>query len=199
LSTPQEWDEAAGTFDEAPDHGLRDPEIRAAWSGLLLEHLPPAPSTILDLGCGTGTLSVLLAELGYLVTALDSSLGMLQQAAAKARRAEVDVDFQLGDVVAPPVEGTFDVLLCRHVLWSLPSPAEVLAQWRSMLRPGGRLILVEGLWSTGAGLTASDLRPMVELAVGETTLIRLTDPALWGGAIDDERYLLRATEKGDAR
>lgn len=55
------WDRQAATFDEDPDHGLRDPLVREAWTSLLLPLLPPAPASVVDLGCGTGSLSVLLA------------------------------------------------------------------------------------------------------------------------------------------
>ena len=46
------WDEAE-TFDEAADHGLRDPATRTAWQRLLLPLLPEYPQAIADLGCGT--------------------------------------------------------------------------------------------------------------------------------------------------
>ena len=47
----------APAFDEAPDHGLLDADVRAAWRDLLLGVLPPAPAAVADLGCGTGTLA----------------------------------------------------------------------------------------------------------------------------------------------
>src|SRR6185503_11553456 len=49
------WDGAAAGFDEAADHGLRDPAVRAAWRALLANLLPPAPAAVLDMGCGTGS------------------------------------------------------------------------------------------------------------------------------------------------
>lgn len=196
MTSVREWDEAAASFDDEPDHGLRDPTLRAEWTALLLGVLPEASATVLDLGCGTGTLSVLLAEHGYDVTGLDSSLGMLDQARAKADSAGVDVNFVHGDAATPDRASRYDVLICRHVLWALPDPEQVLRQWRGLLAPAGRLVLIEGLWSTGAGMTAETLQPMVERAVGPTDLIRLTDPALWGKDIDDERYLLTATRRG---
>src|SRR6201995_958193 len=49
------WDEQAAAFDTEPDHGLRDPVVRAAWAALLHELLPPAPAAVVDLGCGTGS------------------------------------------------------------------------------------------------------------------------------------------------
>ena len=73
------WDAQASTFDDEPDHGLRDAHVRDAWRSLLLSVLPARPSTVVDLGCGTGSLTVLLAESGYDITGIDASL---EQAAA---------------------------------------------------------------------------------------------------------------------
>jgi hypothetical protein len=49
-------------------------------------------------------------------------------------------------------------------------------------------LLVEGHWSTGAGLTAEETRALVRRHRREAEVERLDDPALWGRAIDDERY-----------
>jgi 2-polyprenyl-3-methyl-5-hydroxy-6-metoxy-1,4-benzoquinol methylase len=63
------WDAEAEAFDEAADHGLRDPEVRRAWAELLLPLLDRPGLHVADLGCGTGTLSLLLAAGGgHLVT-----------------------------------------------------------------------------------------------------------------------------------
>ena len=65
------WDSEAPAFDDEPDHGLRDPIIRKAWKNRLIQWLPPSPGaglSVLDVGCGTGSLSVLLASLGHHVT-----------------------------------------------------------------------------------------------------------------------------------
>ncbi|MDQ3276431.1 MAG: class I SAM-dependent methyltransferase [Actinomycetota bacterium] len=56
------WDGQSATFDAQPDHGLLDPAVRAAWAQLLLPLMPPAPASVVDLGCGTGSLAVLLAQ-----------------------------------------------------------------------------------------------------------------------------------------
>lgn len=185
------WDSEAPAFDEAPDHGLLDPAVRAAWRALLLGVLPPAPITVADLGCGTGTLALLLAGEGYRVDALDFSPAMVARAEEKLAGSTATV--RLGDAADPGLApGSVDVVLCRHVLWALPDPVEVVRRWVSALRPGGRLVLVEGNWVTGAGLTAERCAEIVGGVCSQVEVRHLPDPALWGREIEDERYLLLA-------
>lgn len=186
------WDTAAATFDEDADHGLRDPAVRSAWGRLLLPLLPEVPASVLDLGCGTGSLAVLLAEAGHHVQGLDASPAMLAAARAKSAAAAVMFGLVEGDAADPPfVAGCADVVLCRHVLWALPDPAAVVGRWSRLLRPGGRLLLVEGRWSTGAGLFAAACRDLVGQHGRSVTVRQLGgDSTLWGRDVDDERYLL---------
>ncbi|TQM79899.1 methyltransferase family protein [Saccharothrix saharensis] len=185
------WDERAATFDREPDHGLLDPEVRRAWADLLLPLVPLAPVSIVDLGCGTGSLAVLLAEAGYEVHGVDLSGRMVAAAREKARVAGVRADFAQGDAADPPSPAaSFDVVLARHVLWALPDPGAALARWVDLLKPGGLLLLVEGRWSTGAGLPAARTRELVLAVRAQAEVEHLTDPALWGRAIEDERYLV---------
>ena len=188
------WDEAAPAFDDEPYHGLRDPQVRAAWTALLQTCLPAAPASILDVGCGTGSLSVLLAELGYIVTGIDSSSAMLGLAAAKAAAAGVPVSFRLMDAAEPHLTPhQFAAVICRHVLWALPNQTQVLQHWMKLLQPHGRLVLIQGFWHTGAGLIARDLE--AALPPGLTLAARLNlsaQPELWGRVVTDERYALLA-------
>lgn len=188
------WDHEAETFDDAPDHGLRSPVARRAWADLLLPLVAEDSARVADLGCGTGTLSVLLAEHGHHVSGVDFSPRMVEVARAKSAAAGVDATFVEADASEPPLPvGAFDVVLSRHVLWAMPDPAEALRNWIALLRPGGRLVLVEGRWHTGAGLSAVHARRLVETAdLRRVTVRRLDDPQLWGAEISDERYLLAA-------
>ena len=81
-------------------------------------------------------------------------------------------------------------MLARHVLWALPDPASALEAWVRLLRRGGRMVLVEGHWSTGSGLTSAECTVLVRGVREHATITQLADPALWGREINDERYLL---------
>jgi 2-polyprenyl-3-methyl-5-hydroxy-6-metoxy-1,4-benzoquinol methylase len=190
----QLWDDAAATFDNEPDHGLHDPGVRNAWITQLQRWLPPQPAAILDIGCGTGSLSVVLAALGHQVTAIDLSPAMIAQAEAKARAAGLTIAFGVTDAAYPQFgQQQFDLILCRHLLWALPDPASVLQRWVALLAPGGRLVLIEGFWHTGAGLHAQQVVSALPASVLQVTVESLSDqPALWGGPVTDERYAVVA-------
>ena len=192
----EEWDAEAATYDEPADHGLADPAVRSAWRALLLGALPPSPARIADLGCATGTLTLLLANAGYAVDALDFSPAMVARARTKLAGVP-GVTITQADAFEPGLPASsYQAVLCRHVLWAMPDPATALARWLDLLTPGGRLVLVEGSWSTGAGLTAAQTVDLVAGVGLEPELTLLDDPALWGGPISDERYLVTAV-RGD--
>jgi SAM-dependent methyltransferase len=138
------WDADAATYDRSPDHGAATASQRAAWSAALVRLLPPPPAKVLDAGAGTGFLSLLAARLGYQVTALDLSPGMLARLRENAERDGLDVVAVEGGADEPPA-GPFDAVIERHLLWTLPHPDTALAAWRRSA-PEGRLVLFEGIW-----------------------------------------------------
>lgn len=193
----QRWDELAATFDDEADHGLRDPGVREAWRELVLSVAPEPPAVAVDLGCGTGPLSLLLAEAGLTVHGLDLSPAMVGVATAKARAAgpavEALVDLRVGDAADPPYErGSVDLLVARHVLWVFDDPDAVLARWVSLLAPGGAMLLVEGRWG-GIGMTAQECRDLVLRHRARAEVRVLDDARWWGRPIDDERYCVVST------
>lgn len=195
--TREEWEQAAATFDQAPDHGLRDPQVRQAWVDLLRPYLPPSPANCLDIGCGTGSLSLLLAEAGQQVMGIDFAPAMVAQARQKAALAGQAITFQVMEASAPSLPAAhFGLILCRHLLWALPAPAQVLDHWVKLLQPAGRLLLIEGVWHTGSGLPAAAVVAALPPTMAIVTVVNLADqPALWGGPVQDERYLVVAERR----
>ncbi|MER5213393.1 class I SAM-dependent methyltransferase [Streptomyces sp. NPDC002838] len=189
-----DWDARAASFDDEPDHGLRDPEVRRAWADRLRGWLPGRACDVLDLGCGTGSLSLLAAEQGHRVTGVDLSPPMVDL--ARAKLAGRDAVFLVGDAAAPPVgEQRFDAVLVRHVLWALPDPGRALRHWRELLRPGGRLVLIEGVWGPVApvGIAADRLTALLAPLASHVRVESLSaDALLWGKRVEDERYAVVA-------
>ncbi len=195
----QYWDAAAASFDNEPDHGLRDPTVFAAWTRLLKTWLPAAPAVILDAGCGTGSLSVALAGLGYQVTGIDLSPAMIALAKAKAMTRGRTIAFHVMDAAAPRLPSQqFDAIVCRHLLWALPDQTQVLQHWSDLLRPNGRLMLIEGFWKPGAGLHAQQIVEAFPATLNNISIQDLCNqPDLWGGDVTDERYAIIATRTPD--
>lgn len=190
----QIWNAEAATFDDQPDHGLHNPVVLAAWTKLLKETLPMNNPTVLDIGCGTGSLSLVCAGLGCKVTGIDFSPEMIAVAEAKAKTAHQPIQFHIMDGAFPQFSAQqFDVIVCRHLLWTLPQPDYVLQRWVSLLKPGGRLLLIEGFWHTGAGLRSQQIVDMLPSSLTGVLVQSLSDQAdLWGSQVEDERYMIRA-------
>ena len=190
----QYWDQAASSFDDEPDHGLRNPVIRQTWTQFLRESLPYTNAAILDIGCGTGSLSMVLAELGHQITGIDVSPSMIARARTKAATQGFQAVFHVMDAASPQLSPRlFDVIVCRHLLWTLPEPKEVLLRWAELLKPNRRLILIEGYWGTGAGLHADEIVQILPASFTSFTLIDLSGNAnFWGKDVSDERYAIIA-------
>jgi SAM-dependent methyltransferase len=102
---------------------------------------------VLDIACGTGFLSLIEARLGHRVTGIDLSQAMLAEARASAERAGVAPRFQVGDAVSPPFPSAgFDAITNRHFLWTMLEPETGFRNWHDLLRPGGRVVSIDGFW-----------------------------------------------------
>lgn len=140
------WSARAATFDEQVGHEIFSEEEREAWRDLFRRHLGPGKGRrALDLASGTGVISHLLHGLGFDVTGLDWSEPMLRQARAKAARRGADIRFVMGDAERTLEQPeSYDVLVTRHLVWTLVDPKAAFREWHSLLKPGGRLLVVDG-------------------------------------------------------
>jgi ubiquinone/menaquinone biosynthesis C-methylase UbiE len=124
-----------------------DTALYRAWVDEVEGLVPSPPTDALDLATGTGFVALILAALGHRVTAIDLSTDMLAVAAATADRRGLDVEFLAGDAVQPAFDdASFDLITCRHLLWTLREPDRALSNWRALLRPGGSLVAFDGFW-----------------------------------------------------
>jgi len=145
------WDLDAATYDHSPGHGPRTRLELSVWAASLRRLLPPPPARVLDVGAGTGFLSLLLAGQGFRVTALDLAPAMLARLSEKAERRGLAVEIVEGNASEPPIDG-YDAVVERHLVWTLPDPQGALEAWRHAA-PTGTLVLLESTWGPSAGLS----------------------------------------------
>lgn len=115
----------------------------AAWSralGLLLPSLDVA-----DLGCGEGYLTIETARWARHVTAIDQSSDVLARAKALARRRKVtNITWKRGSIERVPLkDGAVDLALLSQALHHAGDPARALTDARRILKPGGRLLVLD--------------------------------------------------------
>ena len=140
------WSARATTFDLSPGHEIFSDEERAAWHALferLVGHGDGRKA--LDLASGTGVISHLMDDLGYSVTGIDWSEAMLERARAKAASRGRSIRFHLGDAqnTLEP-DNSYDVIVTRHLVWTLIDPRACFHEWLRILKPGGKLLVVDG-------------------------------------------------------
>ncbi len=121
-----------------------------AWNNLLQKKITPAPGNkVLDIGCGTGFLSLLFAQIGFQVTAIDISGAMIDEAKAIAKIYAVDenIDFIQMDVDELDfAEGQFDIIASRYAFWLFEKPEIVYKKCYRLLKRGGVLLNFDSDW-----------------------------------------------------
>lgn len=129
---------SAGQWDRLRDELFGRDAVPSALLGLL-----PSDWTVGDLGCGTGALLPIFAGHVARVIGIDASTEML--AAARGRVSGLsNVDLRQGTLEALPMtDASLDAAVFALVLHHVPSPAEALAEAARVLKPGGRLLIID--------------------------------------------------------
>jgi len=142
------WSTVAPFYNSDPSNvpKLESPEYEA-WIRAIGRLLPRPPVDVLDIGTGTGFVALIASQLEHRAIGLDLSRAMLVEARMQADKRGLKASFQNGDAVAPPfAKESLDVIVCRHLLWTLRQPEVALANWLQLLRPNGRVVIIDGFW-----------------------------------------------------
>ena len=149
------WTNRASGYSEVNKDELRTQQ-KAVWTAELTEQIGAAfPSVapenlrVLDMGCGPGFFSIILARAGYRITAGDYTPAMLDEARTNAQAEGVEQAIDFCRMDAEGLEATndaFDVVVSRNLTWNLPHPERAYAEWLRVLKPGGLLLNYDANW-----------------------------------------------------
>ncbi|MGV8109294.1 class I SAM-dependent methyltransferase [Methanospirillum sp.] len=134
------WTKDCSFYDNYPEHGLTKKE-EELWEEFLHTEIGNKPLKILDVGTGTGSISLILSKLGHDVTGIDLSPGMLSVCERKAGERGLTLDLHVGDAEALPFpDNNFDMITSRWVLWTLLQPEIAINEWKRVIKPGGKIL-----------------------------------------------------------
>lgn len=144
------WSGRAATFDQSASHRIEDRHGLPEWQRLVRSAcaLRPAENLagwqVLDIACGTGEISRVLTSLGASVTGLDFSETMLGLARKKLAGRDWRPVLSDAEAMVQIDDGRFDFAITRHLAWTLTNPQTAYSEWFRVLKPGGRLLVVDG-------------------------------------------------------
>lgn len=135
------WTKRSDNFLEQRRAELKNP-LAKRWLKEIEKQLPVGKGLrILDVGCGVGFFSILLAKKGYEVTGIDLTPEMIAHAGKLAMEEEIVCDFQIMDAEKLSFEDeSFDVVISRNLTWNLPHAQKAYREWSRVLRKGGVLL-----------------------------------------------------------
>ena len=135
------WGQRSESFLSQRREELHDP-ISERWLIEIHRFIPEKkPLKILDVGCGTGYFSILLAKEGHQVTGIDLTPEMIENAKALAEEEQADCVFQVMDAEHPDFrDESFDLVISRNLTWTLPHPETAYQEWLRVLKKGGVLL-----------------------------------------------------------
>lgn len=141
------WTSSSDSYDKVIQTQFRSRKTIKLWKQLLEQGLGDRPcQKILDVGTGPGFFSILLSQMGHRPTAVDASEGMIVRASRNFEQFGYKIPAYVGDAADLRSETgeSFDAVVCRDVVWTLPNPQKAYAEWYRILKPGGALIIFDG-------------------------------------------------------
>ena len=141
------WSKGAGSYNKYVGREMHSRRETKVWQEIFTGVFGKEKLKILDVGTGPGIAAIILIELGHDVIGIDMSEEMLKNARGNATRFNLPVDIIHGDAENLPFEDrSFDAVFNRHVLWTLPNPEMAIAEWRRVLKTGGKIVIIDGSW-----------------------------------------------------
>lgn len=148
------WTNRAEGYSKINKHELAGVQ-RMLWGNLIEANMPghlknvknKKEINVLDIGTGPGFFSILLAERGYNVSAVDYTEEMLVKAKDNAGIFKDEIDFRRMDAQNLDFDNNqFDLIVTRNLTWVLEDPEKAYKEWFRVLKPGGKLLNFDANW-----------------------------------------------------
>ena len=144
------WSKRAESFSEHKHEEIHSKK-KQLWQAEFLRHFSADDKlSVLDVGCGAGFFEMVLSDFGFEVTGVDLTPEMIEKGkellsrhGAKARLMVMDaekLDF---------ADSSFDLVINRNLVWTLPHPVEAYMEWHRVLKPGGMLLVYDAEYAKG--------------------------------------------------
>lgn len=158
------WTMRAQDFSAVRRMELQD-EISVRWVKEITKHLPANEKLrILDVGTGAGYFAVLLAKLGHAVSGIDLTPAMIEEAKKLADEAGLSIDFSVMDAQNLAfADESFDVVISRNVVWTLPEPQKAYGEWLRVLVKGGILLTFDADYGMAVSCRQKETTKAAEL------------------------------------
>ena len=159
----------------------------AAYGKNLLQAISPDPAQrILDLGCGTGTLTAQLKPLCGYVLGVDSSPDMIR----RAHRQYPQLDFQVADALSLPWQEAWNIVFSNAVFHWIKDHNRLLANVRRCLKPGGQLICEFGAQGNVAAIEAAFSQAAADAGYAYRSKFTFPSPGQFGALLEQNGFVI---------
>lgn len=189
-SRGQSFDRFAGDYDR---YASLETPVHLKW---VMASLPDHGRRALDVGCGSGRFTVLLAQHFDHVIGLDISEPLIE--IARRRRTRPNIDYRVGDLMTFDDDSRFDLIFSSTTLHHLPDLTPTLRHLHRLLSAGGTMMLIDNVaprphvprWRHIAGAVRRFPFAVARLGLRDATwVLKFETGRVWLDHLDSDRYL----------
>lgn len=144
------WSKRSESFSEHKHVEIHSGK-KKLWQAELAKHFSEKEKlSVLDVGCGAGFFEMVLADFACDVTGIDLTPEMIEKGTDLIKRHGSKARLMVMDAEHPDFpDESFDVVLSRNLVWTLPHPVKAYQEWQRVLKPGGILLVYDAEYAKG--------------------------------------------------